>query len=224
MKILQYLKWFGESVLAQGTILYSMAYAIQQVFSAIDTGLTFLTKQIYLLSATDEWLDRWGWDLARLRRQTLESDEAFRTRIILTLFKVKGIRKSIRQAVNILTGKDPVEMFEPIRDTAYWNAVFFYTPKQDADTAAATDGSGVYCARLGTSGDTSYTGYVRVRLAADYHGGAGLSYFDSKCYSDSGFYFSSATDTKRAITRDDVLNTIHLVQPAGTEIFVEFIQ
>lgn len=224
MKILRYLTWFGEEAIQPGTILYAFAYAVQKVIDAVESGINYMTDQIYLMTATGEWLDRWAWDLARLRRQALESDEAFRARLILTIFRVRVIRKAIRQAVKTITGRDPVEIFEPIRDTAYWDAGFFYVPKQAADTAAANDGSGVYCARLGTQEDTSYTGYVRVRLPGDYRGGAGLSYFDSACFSDVGFYFSSTTDTKRAITRDDVLAAVHLVQPAGTQVFVEFIQ
>jgi hypothetical protein len=39
-----------------------------------------------------------------------------------------------------------------------------------------------------------------------------------------GFYAASTLDTKRALTREDVLNAVHLVQDAGTQIFVEFIQ
>jgi hypothetical protein len=224
MKILNYLTWFGEEAIQPGTVLYITASAIQRVVDAVEAGINSMTKQIYLTTATGEWLDRWGWDLARLRRQPLESDEAFRARIILTLFRVRGIRKSIRQAIQIITGRDPVEIFEPIRDTAYWNASFFYTPKQEVDIAAAIDGSGVCCARLGTQEDTSYTGYVRVRLAADYRGGAGLSYFDSLAFYSRGFYMASTLDTKRALTRDEVLNAVHLVQPAGTQVFVEFIQ
>ncbi|MDF2568613.1 MAG: hypothetical protein K0R55_217 [Sporomusa sp.] len=224
MKILNYLTWFGEEATKPGTALYDLAYGIQLVVDAVETGIWSMVKQIYLMTATGEWLDRWGWDLARLRRQSLENDEAFRARILLTLFRVRGIRKSIRQAVQIITGRDPIEIFEPIRDTAYWNAGFFYTPKQDFDTAAATDGSGTYCARMGTNEDVSYTGYVRVRLAADYRGGAGLSYFDSLAFYSRGFYISSTLDTKRNVTRDEVLNAIHLVQPAGTQVFVEFIQ
>jgi hypothetical protein len=224
MKILNYLTWFGEEAIQPGTVLYITASAIQRVVDAVEAGINSMTKQIYLMTATGEWLDRWGWDLARLRRQSLEGDDAFRARIILTLFRVRGIRKSIRQAIQIITGRDPVEIFEPIRDTAYWNAGFFYTPKQEVDIAAAADGSGVYCARLGTQEDTSYTGYVRVRLAADYRGGAGLSYFDSLSFYSRGFYMASALDAKRALTRDEVLNAVHLVQPAGTQVLVEFIQ
>ncbi|GMB00933.1 hypothetical protein [Pelosinus sp. IPA-1] len=224
MKIIEYLKWFGEDAIKPGTVLYITAATIQTIVDAVESGITYLINQIYLMTATGIWLDRWGWDLARLRRQTLESDEAFRTRIILTLFRIKGIRKSIKQVIKISTGNDPIEIFEPIRDTAYWNAGFFYTPKQEADTAAATDGTGVYCARMGTSQDTTYTGYVRVRLAGDYHGGAGLSYFDSLVFTSRMFFFSSTVDTKRALTRDDIANAVHLVQPAGTQIFVEFLQ
>ncbi|TWH45886.1 hypothetical protein [Sporomusa sp. KB1] len=224
MKILRYLTWFGEDAIHPGTILYTLAYAIQQVIDAVENGINYMVDQIYLMTATGEWLDRWAWDLARLRRQTLESDEAFRARLILTLFRVRVIRKAIRQAVKTIAGRYPVEIFEPIRDTAYWNAGFFYVPKQEEDTAAATDGSGVYCARLGTLEDTSYTGYVRVRLAGDYRGGAGLSYFNAAAFYGRSFFFSSTVDTKRALTRDDVLTAVHLVQPAGTQVFVEFLQ
>lgn len=224
MKILQYLKWFGEDAVKPGTVLYILSNGIQRVVDAVLNGINSMINQIYLMTATGQWLDRWGWDLARLRRQSLESDEAFRTRIVLTLFRIKGIRKSIKQAVIIATGKDPIEIFEPIRDTAYWNAGFFYTPKQEVDVSAATDGSGVYCARLGTNEDTTYTGYVRVRLTGDFRGGAGLSYFDYLAFCNRKFYFSSTIDTKRALTRDEIVQAVHLVQPAGTQVFVEFLQ
>jgi hypothetical protein len=224
MKILRYLTWFGEDALKPGTLLYMFAYAVQTVIDAVENGINYFINQIYLMTASGEWLDRWAWDFARLKRKSAETDEAFRARLLLTLFRVRGIRKSIRQAVKVITGRDPVEIFEPIRDTAYWNAGFFYVPKQEKDTAAAADGSGVYCARMGTQEDTSYTGYVRVRLAADYHGGAGLSFYNAGYFGDVGFYFSSVTNTERAVSREDVLNAIHSVQPAGTEVWVEFIQ
>lgn len=224
MKILEYLKWFGEEAVKPGTVLYTLAVAIQSVLDAVEQGITYLINQLYLMTATGDWLDRWGWDLAHLKRQPFETDDAFRQRVLLTLFRVRVIRKAIRQAIQIVTGREPVEIFEPIRDTAYWGAGFFYTPRQEADTAAATDGSGIYCARAGTQEDTSYTGYIRVRLAADYRGGAGLSYFDAQCFYDSGFFSSSAADTKRAVSRNEVLNAVHLVQPGGTRIFIEFIQ
>lgn len=223
MKILKYLTWFGEDAIKPGTALYSLAYGMQMALDAVDSSIAYMTNQIYLASATGVWLDMWGADLAKLQRKPGESDDAYRTRIILSLFRVKVIRKAIIKAVETVTGRKPVEIFEPIRDTAYWNAGYFVAPKQ-VDVSAAEDGSGVYAARLGTKEDTSHTGYVRVRLAADYKGGAGLSYFRAECFFSRGFYFSSVADEKRAVTRNEVLDMIHLVQPAGTEIKVEFIQ
>lgn len=223
MKILKYLTWFGEDAIKQGTALYSLAYGAQKILDEIDAAIQAMTDQLYLSTATGVWLDMWGEDLAKLRRKPGESDDAYRTRIILTLFRVKVIRKAIIKAVETVTGRKPVEVFEPIRDTAYWNAGYFITPKQ-TDVSAADDGSGVYAARMGTADDTSYTGYVRIRLAADYVGGAGLSYFQANCFGDSGFYLSAAADKKSAVTRGEVLDMVRLVQPAGIEIKVEFIQ
>ncbi|MDR1701333.1 MAG: hypothetical protein LBR56_00995 [Sporomusaceae bacterium] len=223
MKILQYLTWFGEDAIKRGTILYSLAYAVQTVLDAIEAKVNYLTKQIYLMSAEGEWLDRWAWDLARLKRKPLEGDEVFRMRLILALLRIRNIRKSIIQVIKIMTGAPPVEIFEPIRDTAFWNRGYFFIPKRQIDVAAATDGSGAYCARTGTSADTSHTGYVRVRLAADYHGGAGISHYDSLDTYDSKISASSITDIKKGITKNEIVEAVYAVQPAGTRIFVEFI-
>lgn len=223
MKILKYLTSFGEDAIKPGSVLYILVYAVEKVLDAIKTAIDYMTDQIYLSTTTGIWLDMWGKDLAKLTRKVQESDEAFRARIILTLFRKKVIRKAIIQAVEIITGRPPVEIFEPIRDTAYWNARYFITPKQ-VDVSAANDASGVYAARMGTQEDTSYTGYVRVRLAADYTGGAGLSYFDAACFYDRGFYLSAVADKKRAITRKEVLDAVELIQAAGTEVKIEFIQ
>lgn len=223
MKILRYLKWFGEDAIKPGTALYSLAYGVQKVLDTIDSAIVYMTDQIYLATATGIWLDMWGRDLAKLQRKPGEFDDDYRMRIILALFRVKVIRKAIIKAVEIVTGRKPVEVFEPIRDTAYWNAGYFVAPKQ-VDVSAAEDGSGVYAARLGTKEDTSHTGYVRVRLAADYIGGAGLSHFRAECFGNSGFYLSALSDRKRAVTRNEVLDMLQLVQAAGTEVKVEFIQ
>lgn len=133
MKILKYLQWFGEKAIKRSTVLYAIASGIQSVVDAIENGIISMTNQIYLMTATGKWLDRWGWDLARVRRQLLESDDAFRVRILLKLFRVKGTRRSVREAVHLITGSYPVEIFEPIRDTAYWNAGFFSIPRPSRD-------------------------------------------------------------------------------------------
>lgn len=224
MKILKYLTWFGEGAIQPGTALYSLAHGIQAAFDELQDMTDYMTKQIYLTSASGSWLDLWGRDLAELSRKPGESDADYRDRIILTLFRVKVTRKAIIQAVEIVTGNKPVEVFEPIRDTAYWNACYFFSNRTAADVSAADDGCGAYVARLGGKSDTSYSGYVRVRLAADYIGGAGLSYFNAGCYSGRGFYLSGVSDSKRSITRGEVLDAVELIQPAGVEIKIEFIQ
>jgi len=217
----RYLGWFGE--IGKNTpVLNTLIDGIQWCLDSFKKLCDYMIDQLYLATASGQWLDRWGWSLARLRRMSGENDNAFRARILL--FRERCTRKAIREIIKTLIGRYPVELYQPVRDSAYWNTGFFYTLRTDQDVSAAEDGTGQYVARLGTKQDTSFEGIVRVRLPAAERLGQGTAFWSAGYYLDAGAYISSLNTAIYKVRKNDVLDIIRRVQVCGTRILVEFIE
>jgi len=78
----------------------------------------YVKAQTRIATATDVWLDIIANDFfsRRLLRRTGQSDDAFRNRIRLELFRERGTRAAIVAVLEDLTGQTPL-IFEPARST-----------------------------------------------------------------------------------------------------------
>ncbi|WP_299449189.1 hypothetical protein [uncultured Phascolarctobacterium sp.] len=219
-RMLQYLDWLGDSAKTKGGAIWLYAKMVTSACDAAIADIDSLKNQIYLKSARGEYLDRWGEDLVQLKRKYNENDESYRARILLEMFREYASRKAIIDIVKDITGFPPIEVFEPVRDTAYWGSGVFAVPKS-RDMSAADDGTGTYCARLGSRQDTSYTGYVRVRLTENVRASIGLYFYDVD-YADAE---TMMLPGKRSIniSRDEFMQAIRKIIPAGTQVFVQFV-
>jgi len=219
-RMMQYLNWLGDSAKTKGGAIWLYAKMVTSACDAAIADIDSYKKQIYLKSASGEYLDRWGEDLVQLKRKYNENDESYRARILLEMFREYSTRRALVSLVKDITGFPPVEVFEPVRDTAYWGAGIFAVPK-GGDMSAANDGTGKYCARLGSSQDTSYTGYVRVRLTENVLASIGL-YFHDVDYLDAK---TMMLPGKRNIdmSRAEFLQAVRKIIPAGTQVFVQFV-
>lgn len=217
----KYLRWFGE-VGKDTPGLNTLIDAIQGCLDQFKQLFEYMVDQLYLGTASGIWLDRWGWSLARLRRMPGENDNAFRARILL--FREKCTRKAIREIIKNLTGWYPVELYQPVRDSAYWNSGFFYTPKTEKDVSAATDGTGQYVTRMGTKQDTSFEGIVRVQLPAGKRLGRGTTFLNAGYFLSAGAYIPSRSEVTYKICKNDVLEGVRRVQVCGSKVLVEFVE
>jgi hypothetical protein len=103
-------RWFSE----QSPILESLLRSIGTTWVWL-YGLTmYVTTQMRLMTATDQWLDLTATDYfgTSLRRKTSESDFAYRGRIQAALLQEAATRSAVAAALNRLTGAGPI-IFEP---------------------------------------------------------------------------------------------------------------
>ncbi len=106
--------WFGDEVdtpIVNG-LLQGLAFGAAYVYSLIG----YARLQTRIKTATDGWLDMiaadfFGDDLLRAANQ---SDDSFRARIILNLFRERATRAGLIRVLQDLTGRTPV-VIEPTR-------------------------------------------------------------------------------------------------------------
>jgi hypothetical protein len=104
--------WFGDQHPVLDALLSGYAYVQAFIFDLI----VFARLQTRILTATGGWLDLISADFfgAALPRQPGQSDSAFRTRIIISLFRERGTRAAVIKVLEDLTGRTPI-IFEPFR-------------------------------------------------------------------------------------------------------------
>jgi hypothetical protein len=106
--------WFGDEAntpVVNG-LLNGLAYAGAYVYSLI----AYSRLQTRIKTATDGWLDMVAADFFgdTLLRAANQSDESFRARIILNLFRERATRLGLIKVLQDLTGRTPV-VIEPTR-------------------------------------------------------------------------------------------------------------
>jgi hypothetical protein len=106
--------WFGDEAdtpLVNG-VINGLAYAGAYVY-----GLLSYTKlQTRIKTATDGWLDMIAADFfgTALLRAANQSDESFRARILINLFRERATRAALIKILKDLTGRTPI-VIEPTR-------------------------------------------------------------------------------------------------------------
>lgn len=224
MRLLDYLIWLGEVALKPNKVFHTLAKVADKLIKDYYESVLEGTKQIFLMTATGKWLDRWGWDFVRLRRRFGEDDDSYRMRILQALFRLRATRRALWQVIQYTLKKPPIELYEPIRDSAFWDFGDFYlsqAERNQPNLSAAIDGSGHYCGRFGTLGDTSFTGRVRVNLPESSTIGAGLQFFNGLDFYDRGAFLLSGK-RQRLPLQSEFLNLIEETITTGTQVSVEF--
>ena len=106
--------WFGDeddSPIITG-ILNGLAYAAAYVYSLI----SYTRLQTRIKTATDGWLDMIAADFFgdALLRAANQSDESFRARILINIFRERATRAGLIRVLQDLTGRTPI-VVEPTR-------------------------------------------------------------------------------------------------------------
>jgi hypothetical protein len=104
--------WFREETPILDGVLNGIAWALSHAYSLAD----YARRQTRIGSATDGFLDLIAFDYfgKSLLRKKLESDAAYRSRILAALFPEKGTRRGLIRTLEVLTGRTPW-VFEPAR-------------------------------------------------------------------------------------------------------------
>jgi hypothetical protein len=196
-------RWFPDSTPVLDALLNGPAWALSQIYALIQ----YAKLQTRIATATDGFLDLISYDFFgnNLRRRLQETDNAFRTRILATLFRPKATRQGMIDALVNLTGRTPI-IFEPARpaDTGGYGIASGYGvaggwgslryPAQAFITAFRPAGSGI----PNVAGyDTSYGSY-----------GGGYS------------MWASLAQVTGAVTDADIYDTINRTAAAGTRMWV----
>lgn len=114
-------RWFGSDSPLLDALLQGLASASAFVYSLY----VYARLQTRIKSATDGWLDMIAADFfgTALQRSANQSDESFRAKIIVNLFRERGTRNAIVRVLTDLTGRAPT-IYEPQRpmDTGAYSA------------------------------------------------------------------------------------------------------
>lgn len=222
MSVLDYLKSFGEEVLQSGSNLFALANGADKATGDAAQAIINATPQLYLKTAGGSYLDRWAWDLLKMRRKPLESDESLRARLLASLYIANGTRWAIKQALINLLGTAPIEIWEPVRDGAFFNCGYYMVDARDLAATSDQDGITSYCARVGVQ-NGEYSGYIKIRMPGGQAASSTLAFYDGGYYGDADTFIGYGGDPSRLVTIDDVCGTIAAVKQAGTAVYLELI-
>lgn len=195
--------WFHDETPILDALLAGPAYAFAFVY-----GLIQYTKlQTRISTATDYFLDLISIDFfgKKLPRRTNEQDSAFRSRILSMLFRERGTRKGIIQALETLTGRTPI-VFEPTRpaDTGAYNT-----------NTLGYGSAGGYGSML-----LPYQAFVIAYLPS----GSGVPNVTGYGFGAGGYgvgasEYASLDMIQGAVTDQDIYDTVDAVKPAGTTLW-----
>jgi len=201
--------WFTDSTPILDGVLWGAAYAFSFVYSL----WAYAKLQTRIKSATDGWLDVIAADFfgTMLLRTLGQTDDSFRNRILINLFRQRGTRPAMDAMLVQLTGRKPI-IFEPNRPL---------------DTGALnTPMSAGYCgvARMGSMA-VPYTAMItayRPRASGQAAGGAfcNAPQISALATPLAISYTNSMSFTSGGTTDADIYAAIDAVKPVGTVMWV----
>lgn len=209
--------WFQDDNPVLDAVLSGMAYC----FDHINDLIGYASLQTRIKTMSDAWLDLMCYDFLgnTFGRRGL-SDSSFKAAIIARIFREKVTRKSIRDVIFDMTGREP----------------YIFEPGNPADVLGGygiATGYGVY----GYWGSDSYPYQCFITIYRPSVSGvtpvAGIAGYGSDAggYSDGNYTQSigswSAYDGTDGVTLQlgdsDILDAINAVKPAATILWVQFL-
>ncbi|MEF3066293.1 hypothetical protein [Pandoraea apista] len=201
--------WFPGVALILDAVLNGVAYALSFAYSL----WAYAKLQTRIATATDGWLDMIAWDFfgEALLRAPGQSDDSFRIRIIINLFRGKGTRPAMTQVLKDVTGRAPI-IFEPNRP-------------MDIGALNSPTSAG-YCgvARMGSMA-VPYTAMITAFRPVTSGGSAGAAYCNAPSRSAlktplAASYTNSRTYTQSVASDADIYAAVDAVKPVGTVMWV----
>lgn len=107
-------RWFPDE--SQSPVITGLLQGLAYTASFIYSLLSYARLQTRIKSATDGWLDMIAADFfgSMLLRAANQSDDSFRGRILINLFRERATRAGLIRVLQDLTGRTPV-VIEPTR-------------------------------------------------------------------------------------------------------------
>lgn len=199
--------WFRDQTPVLDAVLAGIAAALAQLYGLI----AYARRQTRVLTATDGFLDVISLDFfgGTLPRKTLESDAAFRRRILAQLLLEKGTRQGMIKALILLTGRTPL-IFEPGRP-------------QDAGTyssgKAAYNTAGAY-----GSVELPYQIFITAYRPTAQVTSNRRGYNNANAaYNEKSTFYTSLAELAASVTDQDIYDMIAAVKPEGTVAWVRIL-
>lgn len=104
--------WFGDTNPIRDALLTAYAQGLAWAYSLY----IYAKAQTRIKTASDSWLDLIGLDFFGdgLIRYSSQTDDSYRNRILINIFRERATRPGMRQVLLDLTGREPV-IVEPAR-------------------------------------------------------------------------------------------------------------
>lgn len=209
--------WFEDNNHNLDAALSGMAYCFDHIQALID----YAALQTRIRTMTDSWLDLMCFDFLgdTFGRRGL-SDNSFRAAIIARIFREKVTRKAVRDVIFEMTGREP-RIFEPGNPADILGG---YEISLGLNTYGyyGSDNYPYQC--FITIYRPSVQGVVPTAAIAGYNTDPG-GYYDTLYTQNVGSW--SAWAGEDGITLQlgdsDILDAINAVKPAGTILWVEFL-
>lgn len=197
-------RWFGDANPYLDAVIAGLANSHSFIYSLY----AYEKSQTRIKTATDGWLDLIAGDFfgTSLTRQANQSDESFRGRIIINMFRERATRNGIIKVLQDLTGKTP----------------FIFEPKRPLDTGAYGAPNTGYSAAGGYGSvllpyQAFVTAYRPAGSGIPNVAGYGVS---TGAYSTaSQLEWASLSQVTGAVTDADIYSAIDSVKPEATIIW-----
>lgn len=211
------LKWFGDTAPVKDSILEGFAQNantnyVQYLYSIFQTRIKTSTD-IFLDYAAQDFYGKY------LKRRSGESDDTFRQRILINLFRERATRNGMISLLTYITGVAPI-IFEPWRDV--WGGY------------GISKGRFAYGVKGGMWGSISYP--YQAFIIVFRNKAASTAYIGGLDHPYLGYGVKSGTTTvagplpwnaygwSRALISDnDILEAISYEKPIGTRMWVRII-
>ncbi len=204
--------WFGTHGLLSPVMrmVMAMAAVVGQWMHGL---LLFVRLQTRIRTATGGFLDLIAWDFfgPRVRRRTGQTDDSFRRRIQVEMFRPRATRPAMASIVNDLTGYQP-RIFEPSRP-------------YDAGGIGIPSNIGIGVA--GALGSTSYPGNVFIDVLRAPNAGipyaSGIGIPAGGIGVPSRLVIASLDQIRGQLRDEDIYSAINATRPVGIQAWVRMV-